>query len=51
MYETFIYYVLPFVSLYVGLYIVGKAIEQMVWAYIENFDVINDKLEHILNGK
>jgi hypothetical protein len=38
--EILIYYVLPNVALFGGLYLLSKGIENVVWFVIENHDAI-----------
>jgi hypothetical protein len=38
--EILIYYVLPNVALFSGLYLLSKGIENVVWFVIENHDAI-----------
>ena len=38
--EILIYYVLPNVALFSGLYLLSKGIENVVWFIIENYDAI-----------
>ena len=38
MYELVVYYVLPNIALFGGLYLLGKSIEMAVWNVIENHE-------------
>lgn len=38
MYELVVYYVLPNIAMFGGLYLLGKGIETAVWNVIENHE-------------
>jgi hypothetical protein len=42
--EIFIYYVLPNVLLFGGIYLLGKYVENATADYIENYEVYQQKL-------
>lgn len=43
MYEILVYYVLPNVALFGGLYMIAKYVENATWHYIENYDEIQKR--------
>jgi hypothetical protein len=42
--ETLLYYVLPNVALFGGIYVVDKLLERYSWYVITNYDRLVDKL-------
>ena len=42
--EILLYYVLPNIALFGGIYIVARAAEQAAWHFISNYDTIVAKL-------
>lgn len=39
--EIVVYYILPNVALFGGIYIAGKLLEKSVWYTIENYETLN----------
>jgi|TARA_R110000851_G_scaffold119714_2_gene247587 hypothetical protein len=46
--QIFIEYVLPNVTLFGGIYILAKYVENSVWYYIENYDSEQETLKGML---
>lgn len=42
--ELFVYYILPNIVLFGGIFILAKVIERSTWYVIENYDSLVDKL-------
>lgn len=52
MLEIILWYVLPNVALFGGLYLLSKSIERSVWFFIENYtDIVSGKLTLKKNRK
>ena len=43
--ELFVYYILPNIALFGGIYAVAKAAERSAWYVIENYDLLIQNLE------
>jgi hypothetical protein len=44
MYELIVYYILPNVALFGGIYLLCKYVENATWNYIQNFDKLQPQI-------